>query len=211
MLYKDKLEWILPRVEGKRVLDLGCVRHDLEETKKGHWLHGLIADRASSVLGVDYLEREVDELKKQGYKVVCDNVETMDIGDTYDVVVAGDLIEHLNNFGNFIDRVMIHMKDDGRFLVTTPNPVNLMRFLKVMFSGRAGANPEHTCWFTEQTLVQLAQRYGLRPVEISYVDDSDQYYKKLKWVPFVWINSLLCRFRHPFAETLCIAFEIDKK
>jgi 2-polyprenyl-3-methyl-5-hydroxy-6-metoxy-1,4-benzoquinol methylase len=206
VLYKDKLDWILPKIDDKDVLDLGCVRHDIEETKKGHWLHGLIVEHAKSALGVDYLEREINILKGEGYNVVCANVETMSVGGVYEVVVAGDLIEHLNNFGSFIERVKAHMGNDGVFLVTTPNPVNLMRFVKVLFSGKAGANPEHTCWFTEQTLLQLARRYGLKPIEISYVDDSNQYYEKAKWRPFIWMSSAMCRIRNSFAETLCIAF-----
>lgn len=68
----------------------------------------------------------------------------------------------------------------------------------------AGANPEHTCWFTEQVLKQLVARYGFKVKEIAYVDDSYQYYKKWKWWPFMLINYVMCRIRPPYAETLCM-------
>jgi uncharacterized protein YecE (DUF72 family) len=98
------------------------------------------------------------------------------------------------------------MKEGGVFLVTTPNPVNFLRFMQLLVSGKAGVNNEHTCWFTEQVLLQLAERYGLEKKEIAYIDDSSQYYLKPKWRAFVFLNRLLCRFRPQFAETLCIEF-----
>ena len=210
MLYKDKIPWIKQFIRGKKVLDLGCVRHNLEETEKEEWLHGVIKNEAESVLGVDYLEKEVEELKRRGFNVVCANVETMELGDKYDLIVAGDLIEHLNNFGLFLDRVRNHLKSDGIFILTTPNPVNPMRFFSVLLRGEAGANSEHTCWFTEQVLRQLIERYGMRIDKIDYVDDTYQYYKKnnFKWWPFLSFNYLAVRMRHQFAETICVSIKL---
>ena len=64
MLYKDKIPWIRRFIAGKKVLDLGCVRHNIEETEKDEWLHGIVIKEAASVIGVDYLEKEVEELIK---------------------------------------------------------------------------------------------------------------------------------------------------
>lgn len=204
MLLKDKLDWIMPFVQGRKVLDLGCVRHTLDETEKPDWLHGQICKKARTVLGIDYLENAVAGLQKRGFNVICANVETMNIGDRFEVIVAGDLIEHLNNFGQFLDRIHAHLDDQGIALVTTPNPVNPLRFASILFRGEAGANPEHTCWFTQQVLQQLVARYGLEISEIAYVDDSYQYYKGWKWWPFLAINWALVRIRHQFAETICV-------
>lgn len=208
MLFKNKADWITRFINGKNVLDLGCVRHDLDETTKPEWLHGIILKHARSVHGVDYLQKEVLQLQKQGYNVTCANVETMSLGEKYEVVVAGDLIEHLSNFGLFMERIVAHLEPGGIALITTPNPVNFLRFASVLFRGVAGANPEHTCWFTEQVLRQLGERYGLEVSDVAYVDDSYQYYNKYKWWPFFLINYLLCRLRHQFSETLCVAFKV---
>lgn len=204
MVYRNKNEWIIPKVVGKNVLDLGCVRHDLDETTKEGWLHGHIVNNAATVTGVDYLEEEVNELVKKGYNMVCANVETMDLGNKYELIVAGDLIEHLSNFGMFLERVYEHLKDNGEFVVTTPNPVNIFRFMNVLAGGKAGANQEHTCWFTEQVLEQLVVRYGFKVKEVAYVDDSYQYYKIWKWWPFMLINYLICRIRPAYSETICM-------
>lgn len=205
-LYKDKIPWIMPYVAGRKVLDLGCVRHDLKETEKADWLHGHLKQQAKYLVGVDYLEEETAALRARGYNVLHANVETMDLGDEFEVIVAGDLIEHLNNFGMFLDRVSAHLAPEGTFLLTTPNPINPMRFFQVLFLGRTLSNREHTCWFTPEVLGQLLRRYNLEIVQVAYVDDTYQYYKHIvKWWPFLALNFLACRLRRQFAETLCFA------
>ena len=206
-----RIDWMMKYVTGKSVLDLGCVRHSIEETEKPGWLHGEISKVAQRVVGVDYLEQPVLQLKQKGYEVTCADVEVMQLNERFDTIVAGDLIEHLNNLGKFIERVKAHLNPDGVFALTTPNPVNPLRFFSVLLRGEAGANSEHTCWFTEQVIRQLFERYDFDVVDVHYVDDSYQYYRSWKWMPFFPINYLLVKLRPKFAETLCIAFRLKRK
>lgn len=202
MRYTAKQDWIIPFVTDKKVLDLGCVEHDISRTKKEGWLHGIIHKYARSVVGVDCLPGDIAALKEQGYHVVCANVETMELGDTFDIVVAGDIIEHVSNAGQFIKRVSDHLAPGGLFLVTTPNPVHLTRFVQLLIYRRVGVNREHTCWYTRQTLNELAVRYGLEIVDVAYVDNTAQYYS-FWWSPILALNYLLCLARPEFCETLC--------
>jgi 2-polyprenyl-3-methyl-5-hydroxy-6-metoxy-1,4-benzoquinol methylase len=211
MLYRKKSDWILPFTSNRKVLDLGCVQHTLEYANDPEWLHGQIAHQASSLTGVDYLEKESKELQKRGFDIRIMNVETMELNEKFDVIVAGDIIEHLSNIGMFLESTVKHMHSESIFLVSTPNPVNILRFLRVLFSGKVGGNKEHTCWFTDKMLNQLAARYGLEPVEISYVDDSYQWLsrrRKIKWAPWLLLNFLLCRLRPALSETLCMSFRL---
>jgi len=233
MLYRSKLHWIAGYVEGKDVLDLGCVCHELDITDPP-WLHGFLKHRARRVVGVDILPEPIAELERRGYDVLCADVETMDLGRHFDVVVAGDIIEHLSNPGQFLQRVGAHLKPGGVFLVATPNPLNPIRLLRLLTGGRDLANREHTCWFTEKVLRQLAARYGFEPVDASYADDTRYYYriwphlkprggplrrawrrtrtliKRLCWRPWIWLTSLACLVRPRFAETLCMAFRMTE-
>lgn len=203
-----RISWMIGFVTGKSVLDLGCVRHSIEETEKPGWLHGEIKKVARRVVGVDYLEQPVLQLRQKGYEVVCADVEVMQLDEKFDAIVAGDLIEHLNNFGKFIERVKEHLNPDGVFILTTPNPINPLRFISVLLRGESGANLEHTCWFTEQVIRQLFDRYNFEVIDVRYVDDSYQYYRGWKWIIFFPINYILVRLRPKFAETLCIAFRL---
>lgn len=226
-LYRSKLDWIAPYVDGRAVLDLGCVCHDLDQTAVP-WLHAFLLGRADRVLGVDYLEDQVARMRDQGYHAVTADVQTMDLGETFDVLVAGDIIEHLDNPGLFLDRCCAHMKPDGRLLITTPNPVNVVRLIRTLFKGAPGANGEHTCWFTAQVLRQLAARHGLEVVDEAYVNDTRLFYPWFKpqhgsalrrlgrhanrlavmlllWGPARLKNAILSRLRPRTAETLCLA------
>jgi SAM-dependent methyltransferase len=203
--YTRREDWILPYVKDKNVLDLGCVHHALSETKKPGWLHGLIRKQAKSVIGVDYLPAEVDALNNEGYSMVCANVEEMKLDRKFDVIVAGEILEHVSNCGQFMARLSEHLAPDGIVLITTPNPVNLLRFLQLLVLGVVRANGEHTCWMTEVVLKQLAERYGLQVVGSYYVDDSYQYYDCWSWLPFWFVNYVFCMLFPKFSETLCVA------
>lgn len=239
MVYRSKLDWIGRFVHGEggggqTVLDLGCVCHDLDQTAVP-WLHGFLVHRAERVLGVDYLPDEIQRMRQEGYDVVCANVEEMDLQETFDVIVAGDIIEHLGNVSRFIERVRAHLIPGGVFLVTTPNPITWVRFLRILLKSHAGGNREHTCWFTAKVLRQLVGGCGLELVEEAFVDDTKLFYPWFKqqkscsparrvlrnmgrffsmlliWRPAVLAQSILCRFRPRLSETICMAFRIRDK
>lgn len=202
------------------MLDLGCVNHTLDRSDMP-WMHGMIRECAQSVLGVDYLKDEVDVLRERGFNVICADVEIMQLNETFDVVVAADIIEHLANPGKFLQRVREHLRPNGLLLVTTPNPVTLLTFVNGLVSNRRGSNPEHTCWYTTTVLCQLAKRYGYELAEEAYVDDSRLYVRLQRLEPkrtldpalIVWparkallhVNTLMCLVRPRLAATLCLA------
>lgn len=211
MVYKNKYDWIVKYIKDKKVLDLGCIQHNIDKTKKSNWLHGKIVKDAGSVLGVDYLKDEVIALNKCGYNIIWADVETMKLENKYEVIVAGDIIEHLSNFGYFLERVKEHLDSKGIFLLTTPNPVNLFRFLRQLYKGYCVAHPEHTCWFTEQVIKQLMEKHGFEIIDIGYVDDSYQYNKNKRWWFFYPLNYILCRIRSAFCETICVSMKLSQK
>jgi 2-polyprenyl-3-methyl-5-hydroxy-6-metoxy-1,4-benzoquinol methylase len=228
MLFAAKESWIGRFVENRRVLDLGCACHRFGRTDLPS-LHAFIAQKASETLGVDYLPEEVEKMRAEGFDVVCADAEALDLGRTFEVVVAGDIIEHLGNPGTFLQRVGEHLEPGGLLLVTTPNPVTLERFLRVLLRGDAGGNKEHTCWFTARVLRQLAARHGFAVHQEAYVNDTRRYHRVyrpqpkhkgtlrwlgrtleytargLMWFPFVALQTMLTLVRHTSAETLCIA------
>ncbi|MDQ3002507.1 MAG: class I SAM-dependent methyltransferase [Fibrobacterota bacterium] len=206
--FASKIDFIIPAIAGKRVLDLGCVQHVLSNAVKETWLHAHIQKHALNVLGVDLLKEEVQALRAQGYDMVAADVETMDLGKTFEVVVAGDIIEHLGNPGAFMARVHAHLEPEGRFIITTPNPVTFLRFVRLLLLGWIGGNDEHTCWFTRRTMRRLAGMYGFRVERVAYVDDIYHWYFEGPWrwlipsLPFLAVNWIFCRIRPQLSETL---------
>lgn len=167
----DKEQYILDACRGKSVLDLGCVRHRACFAKDDpHWLHGGIAKVARRCLGVDYLRDEVAALKALGFDVVWGDVtRPLDVRERFEVIVAGDLIEHLTNFEGFFANCERLLEPQGRLILTTPNPFYAEGFHYAAIKGRVLVNPEHTCWIDPQTMLQLVTRFGFVVQEIHFM------------------------------------------
>jgi len=228
-VFRSKLKWIRPYVEGRRLLDLGCVCHELD-VQEPPWLHGFLVEHAAEVAGVDFVAEGVEEMNRRGFRAICADVETMALGETFEAIVAGDIVEHLSNPGRLFERAAEHLAPGGVLLVTTPNPLNPLRLLRILVKGRASVNDEHTCWFTSNVLAQLAERFGFEPADEAYADDSALWYRlwprisqrggrarrivrrirtfirRLLWMPWVGLASLMTRIRPRYGETLCMAF-----
>ena len=122
---RDRFPVIEPYVRGeRRVMDLGCVdsrkaRHNAAARieYKANLLHKRIAEANPDTLGVDIDPEGAAVLNKQGYHVIVADVETMALGRQFDTIVAGEIIEHLENPGLFLRNMHRHLKPGGVVVV----------------------------------------------------------------------------------------------
>ncbi len=170
----NRESFICDRCRGKVVLDLGCIRHTAEfALKDENWLHKRIKAVAKKVVGLDYLPGEIAKLNSHGYDLVFGDVtKPLDIAEEFDVIVAGDLLEHLVNFEGFFSNCERLLKPEGILIVTTPNPFFCGEFHYVSFNKNFIVNPEHTCWIDPQCLSQLSGRLGFRIEELAYIKNT---------------------------------------
>ena len=169
-----KEDFLQQRCHDKVVLDLGCIRHSAEfALKDPRWLHMLIKSVSRKVVGVDYLPAEIEKLSENGFEIVYGDVtKPLNISDKFDVIVAGDLIEHLTNFEGFFENCSRLLTPEGVLILTTPNPFYAGEFHYAAFKKNYLINPEHTCWIDPQALSQLAKRFGYYIVEINFLKNS---------------------------------------
>lgn len=170
MTHEPRIREICRHVDGPTVLDLGAVQHDAANAQSSEWLHDRLRqlDAVDTLVGVDMLEADVNELNARGYDMRHANVETMDLDLTADTIVAGELLEHVENPGRMLSRVVEHLAPGGRFVLSTPNPwavVHLRRWLE----GDPHINEEHVAWYGPVVLRQLLARHGLTVVELNAV------------------------------------------
>lgn len=163
-----KLKFVLSHCYQKDVLDLGCVQHNPENYKSRFWLHKAIKTVAKSLDGLDLYEAGVVYLRNLGYKVHLGDAQNFDLRRNYDVIVAGDIIEHLENLDGFLKSCLRHLRADGKLLVSTPNPWYWRYIAKAILWARVPNNPEHTLWMCPVTLAQLANRHGMEILEYKY-------------------------------------------
>jgi 2-polyprenyl-3-methyl-5-hydroxy-6-metoxy-1,4-benzoquinol methylase len=169
---EERIREIIVRCEGDLILDIGCAATQLENLKEkiesNLWLHEELTKRFSKVVGIDIKKKEIQELKKIGYDVRYGNAEDFELNEKFDTIVAGELIEHLSNPGKFLDACWNHLKEGGKVILTTPNPFWFEFIIRKNFK-RLYVNPEHTAWYDERVLTQLAKRHRFEVVEIKYI------------------------------------------
>lgn len=148
----------------RSVLDLGCA----SGWRRPDWFHGLIGAEAREVVGIDVDAQAVAELERRGHAVLLADATDFDLGRRFDVVHAGELIEHLDNPHGFLTSARRHLGDDSLLVLTTPNAFCVSNSV-YRFGGRAAIHREHVAWYCEDTLRQLLDRNGLEATEVRYL------------------------------------------
>ena len=195
----DRMEVITPLVKNGKVLDLGVVdsrrlRHDTVERleTKANLLFRQICAMNSGTLGVDIDGDGIEILRREGgYHVLTADVMTMNLEERFDTIIAGEIIEHLNNPGQFLQNMKQHLAADGTLFISTPNPFYIKQFWKIWHYNRPQVHEEHTCWFDPLTLSYLCRRSGLDPYAVYWVKSKKHPIK-------TWPHFLRNYFSHSF-------------
>ena len=174
---KYRKDEIIKLSRGKRVLHLGFIQHSnlwRTKIKENDWLHSKIMASASYAVGIDYLKDEVEIIKKElglvAYFGDATNLHEVDLQETFDVIVCGELIEHISNPGLMLDGIKRFMHDESILIITTPNPWSVLwiRHMNSNYNEENWLNKEHVCWYSFQTLKQLLGRHGYRELDYDY-------------------------------------------
>lgn len=155
---RDYMPWLLNRVRGRTCLDIGAVEHDLSYTEKPSWKHKQLKEVCTELAGVDILEEPVRVLNERGYNIhVCDATSDVYLGEKFDFVVLGDVIEHVSSPINLVRFAARHLNDGGLIIAKTPNPYyvdNILSFAK----NKVFVNFEHLAWFTPTMALEIGRR-----------------------------------------------------
>lgn len=190
-MHRDKVDWILGKIEGRSVLYIGDVDDDPGNRSKHHSIRQRLGSRVGALV-VAGREPDLDR--------------------AFDAIVCADVIEHVSDAGRFLETLARHLAPDGVVLVSTPNPTGLMRILETLALGRTKANVEHSCWYSGQVLDQLARRHGLEVVSEDPIDDMHLYQRydresgvgagkrTLRWFA-VALNRIACTVFPQLSET----------
>lgn len=145
--------------DADRVLDVGCARHDATRRERGDLHARLVEHVDGDVTGIDILEDEVAAMQLEGYDARVADAQDFQLDEEFDVVVAGDIIEHLPEPGGMLDSIHRHLTPDGELVVTTPNAWCWF-FTSQSVRGGVHCNEEHKCWYDARTLRQTLEASG---------------------------------------------------
>lgn len=191
----DYYKRILPYIKDKKVLDVGCTGHDLLSKRVYAneyrlWNHWFIYKMAKKVVGIDIEEKSVRVMNGVGFNAKVMDAEDISFDEKFDVVFAGELIEHLPNPGLFLKSAQKVLKPNGVIVLSTPNTFSASKIIRVM-QGRTNEPPEnsdHTMYFTPQRLDKLAEKCGLEILKVDY-----SFFPFAKQTILNRLNQLVCK------------------
>lgn len=163
----DRNAFLLERARGKKVLHLGCADEHVVNQKlsKGAHLHAQLKSVASELWGVDLSDDGISQLREAGFdNLIRGDVERLDEiagipNGHFDVIIAGEIIEHLLNPGLFLNSCRRVCSPTTDVILTTPNA--LVYSLPIFaLLGREAIHPDHTLMWSPTTLRSLVGRCG---------------------------------------------------
>jgi len=175
-IYRNKKELIEELISpDSMVLDVGFWGQGINISNK-NWVHNLLLNRSKKVYGID-LDFDIKKLKnKDNYQKA--SAENFDFDVKFDIIFAGDLIEHLSNPGLFLESSSRNLKKSGKLIITTLNCFNLFNITEKISKSEPTVNKDHTCYFNRKTLEQLLQKNGWQADKIAFLYSLDVDYKE---------------------------------
>ncbi len=171
----DRIRFVAECCRNRTVLDLGAMDETAVGAKRGRgtWMHEAIAEVASRVVGID----NSAEVPDQGLRtapnaeIVRGDIMALDSWLAErdfrpDVVVAGEVIEHLANPLQFLQSLArIDRLRTRTLILTTPNATAIHNVAIGLLS-RESTHHDHLCILSFKTLNTLCRRAGLSRWEI---------------------------------------------
>ena len=143
---------------GRRLLEVGC---------GPGWALEVFRESGYDVRGVDISPRAVEMGSRRGLEMETLNLELDEIPGGYDVVVALEVLEHLVNPLQVLEKLKAALVRGGHLVVSLPNEFHLGRRLSVLCGrpGFGGHDDPHLRFFDEVHARRLFAASGLRVLE----------------------------------------------
>ncbi len=187
----DRVEYIQKACAGKKVLHLGCTDYPFTQTmiENEMLLHHKLQKTARELYGFDFDQNGIDVLSAAGvenlYRANLEKLEEVDLNETFDVIVAGEMIEHLSNPGLFLKGIQRFMSPTTNLLITTINAYCGMRMWTYGLRGQGGlhepVHPDHVAYYSYSTLKVLIERENLRVEKFSFYNTGREHRKLAPW------------------------------
>jgi SAM-dependent methyltransferase len=187
----DRVTFIKRSCEGRSVLHLGCTNwpYTAESFENNVLLHTDLSKISTELYGFDLDQEGIDSLAERGFgnlfRANLERLEDVTVDRTFDVIVAGEIIEHLNNPGLFLEGVKRFMDRRSKLVITTINAYSALRFAIYALRGRGGFNepvhPDHIAYFSYRTLSLLVKRHDLVLEKFCFYDVGPEHRRFSPW------------------------------
>ena len=183
----QRVDEVAARCRGRRVLHLGCTNwpYTAESDRAGTLLHRRLAADAGELWGLDGDHEGLVALRDLGFDRLwlgdledLASARPLDGTDAalgpFDVVVAGEVLEHLGRPAGLLEGLRPLVAPGGEVLVTVPNAYCAFRFASYAASRWRGhgepVHPDHVAYYSESTLGVLLDRCGYDVDDLAFYD-----------------------------------------
>lgn len=197
----------------KSVLHLGCTNwpYTKDVLEDGTLLHLELQGIARELSGFDADREGLDLLGQLGvknlYRADLEHLEDVELNQQFDVILAGEMIEHLSNPGLFLRGIKRFMRPDSTLVITTVNAYCGFRLLVYGLRGRGGrlepVHPDHVAYYSYSTIHHLLSREELVAKRFLFYDLGDEHRPHARFY-VNWINDLCVWFAPQLADGIII-------
>jgi 2-polyprenyl-3-methyl-5-hydroxy-6-metoxy-1,4-benzoquinol methylase len=156
--------------DGSRVLELGCAT--------GYVTRLLSHHKGCRVSGVELMPRAAEQARPFCQTLIVGDLEDPSVmgqaAGTYDVILAGDVLEHLRHPDRLLLALRPWLAPGGAWVISVPNVAHWSVRKELLlgrfnYTARGIMDATHLRWFTRQTLRDLLERCGYKVTRQSAV------------------------------------------
>ncbi|GAB4132199.1 MAG: hypothetical protein Fur0041_03270 [Bacteroidia bacterium] len=165
--YEELLQTFSNKIKGRTILDVGCGNGDFLD---------VAASKKWNVYGTEFDPIAVDLCKQKKINIFSGTLKDFDLTDQLDVITSFEVMEHINNPDEEIQRIHQLLKPGGLFYFTTPNFNSFSRrFLKGKWN--VIEYPEHLSYFSPSVIDNTLRGAGFEKIYLKTTGISIQRFR----------------------------------
>lgn len=131
-----RLSYILKQINSKKlkqleILDVGCGGGLISES---------LARLNARVTGIDFVEKNIiaakkhAKIKKLKIDYICADIENFSFKKKYDVIILFEVLEHLDNWKNYLKGIKSNLNKNGVIVISTINRTIVAKYAAIMIA-----------------------------------------------------------------------------
>ncbi len=186
---------IIELCKDKTVLQLGVLGDYKNYVKNiDNWEFSKITKNSKEAIGLDFNSEGIKTIKEKGFdNLIEGNAENFNLNRKFDIIYAGDIIEHLTDLKGFFESCKKHMTDESVLIITTPNPYSFPMLIRGLFSNTSsGIFEDHTLFIHERNLKKLSEIFDLKLIKTDYFSNIDRrnFFYRITSLLFIFLSKI---------------------